>query len=133
MKDTLNTEENLKEKLTPEEYKVLREKGTEAPFTGEYVDTKKEGVYKCKVCGNELFSSDTKFDSGTGWPSFDRVMSNENIKIVEDFEYGMKRVEVQCAKCGSHLGHVFPDGPTETGARYCINSVCLELEEKKDN
>lgn len=123
-------EEEIKQKLTPEEYKVLRDKGTEAPFSGVYVNEKRLGVYKCKVCGNELFSSDTKFDSGTGWPSFDRVMSNENIKTVSDKSHGMERIEVMCAKCGSHLGHVFPDGPTETGARYCINSVCLELEEK---
>lgn len=126
-------EEELKQKLTPEEYKVLREKGTEAPFSGKYVNEKKSGVYKCKVCGSELFSSDTKFDSGTGWPFFDRVMSNDKIKTVSDKSHGMERVEVMCAKCGSHLGHVFPDGPTETGARYCINSVCLDLEEHKQN
>ena len=124
-------EEEIKKKLSPEAYKVLREKGTEIPFSGTYVNEKRSGVYKCKVCGNELFSSDTKFDSGTGWPSFDSVISNQNVKTIQDKSHGVERVEVVCAKCGSHLGHVFPDGPTKTGERYCINSVCLELEEKK--
>lgn len=130
MKNEQN-DEIWKKKLTPEEYRVMREKGTEAPFSGKYVHTKTTGVYKCKACGNELFSSDTKFDSGTGWPSFDSVMSNDKIKTVQDEAYGMNRVEVMCANCNAHLGHVFPDGPTKTGERYCINSVCLELEEKK--
>jgi peptide-methionine (R)-S-oxide reductase len=125
---TMN-EEELKKKLTPEEYKVLRQKGTEAPFTGKYLHEKKEGMYKCVVCGNELFSSDTKFDSGTGWPSFDEALPGA-IKLIEDDSHGMHRTEVVCSRCGSHLGHVFDDGPTKTGKRYCLNSVCLDLEEK---
>ncbi len=120
------------EKLTPEQHKVMREKGTEAPFSGKYWDSKEKGTYKCASCGAELFSSDTKFDSGTGWPSFDSVISNENIETREDNDMGMKRTEVLCKKCGAHLGHVFPDGPTKTGERYCINSVCLTLDPKKD-
>jgi len=123
-------EEDWKEKLTPEEYGVMREKGTEAPFTGEYVHTKDEGMYVCKGCGAELFKSDAKFDSGTGWPSFDEPANLENIELIEDDTHGMKRTEVVCKECGAHLGHVFDDGPTETGKRYCINSVCLDLKEK---
>ncbi len=122
-------EEELKKKLTPEQYKVLREKGTEAAFTGKYVHEKKAGMYKCVVCGTPLFDSNTKFDSGTGWPSFDQALPG-TIKYVEDTSHGMSRVEVQCATCGSHLGHVFDDGPTKTGKRYCLNSVCLDLEAK---
>ncbi len=124
------TEEEWKEKLTPEQYKIMRGKGTEAPFTGKLLDEKRSGVYTCAACGNELFSSDTKFDSGTGWPSFDSVISNKNIKTEKDAAHGMERFEVMCAHCGAHLGHVFDDGPTTTGKRYCINSVCLNLEEK---
>lgn len=122
-------EEELKKKLTPEEYAVLREKGTEAPFSGEYVHTKVDGTYMCKVCGNPLFASDTKFDSGTGWPSFDEALPGA-VRLVDDDDHGMHRTEVVCAKCGSHLGHIFDDGPTKTGKRYCMNSVCLDLEEK---
>jgi len=124
-------EGNWKERLTPEQHSVLREGGTEAPFSGKYVNEKSNGVYKCAACGAELFSSGAKFDSGTGWPSFDEVASNENIKTTEDMSSGMRRVEVRCAKCESHLGHVFDDGPTKTGKRYCINSVCLDLEKKR--
>ncbi len=120
-------EEELKKKLTPEEYKVLREKGTEMPGSGKYLHEKREGTYACKVCGQMLFPSDTKFESGTGWPSFDKAIPGA-IKEIEDVSHGMRRTEVVCAKCGSHLGHVFDDGPTETGKRYCMNSVCLDLK-----
>jgi peptide-methionine (R)-S-oxide reductase len=123
-------EEELKNKLTPEQYAVLREKATEAPFTGKYVHEKKSGMYKCAACGQELFSSDTKFDSGTGWPSFDDAIPG-SVEFVSDDSHGMHRTEVVCSKCKSHLGHMFEDGPSETtGKRYCINSVCLDLEEK---
>jgi peptide-methionine (R)-S-oxide reductase len=123
-------EKEFNKKLTPEEYRVLREKGTEPAFSGKYVNTKDKGVYKCKACGQELFSSETKFDSGTGWPSFDNPINRENVELREDQTYGMVRTEVLCKNCGSHLGHVFPDGPTKSGQRYCINSVCLELEKE---
>ncbi|TSC55456.1 MAG: peptide-methionine (R)-S-oxide reductase [Parcubacteria group bacterium Gr01-1014_18] len=124
---TIN-EESLKQKLTPDEYRVLREKGTEMPFSGKYVDSKEKGMFICKACGAELFSSDAKFDSGTGWPSFDNPANTENIELKTDFSGGMARTEVLCRQCGSHLGHVFPDGPTQTGQRYCINSICLDLK-----
>ncbi len=116
-----------KNKLTPEEYAVMRERGTEAPFTGEYVNTKDKGMYVCKGCGAELFSSDTKFDSGTGWPSFTDPANRENIELEADFRHGMMRTEVSCKKCGAHLGHVFEDGP-DGKERFCINSVCLDLK-----
>lgn len=120
-------EEELKAKLTPEEYAVLREKGTEAPFSGKLLHDDRSGMYTCKVCGQELFASDTKFDSGTGWPSFDQALPGSVIET-EDTSHGMSRTEITCSKCGSHLGHVFNDGPTETGKRYCLNSVCLDLK-----
>lgn len=123
------TEEEWKKKLTPEEYRVLREKGTEAPFSGKLLHADKDGVYKCAACGNPLFSSVTKFDSGTGWPSFDEALPGA-VDLITDYTFGMNRTEAVCAKCGSHLGHVFNDGPTKTGKRYCMNSVCLDLEEK---
>ena len=123
-------EEELKKKLTPEEYFVLREKGTEAPFSGKLLHDKRNGMYTCKVCGNKLFSSDAKFDSGTGWPSFNQALPGSIIETADN-AYGMHRMEITCAKCGSHLGHVFDDGPIKTGKRYCLNSVCLDLEEKK--
>lgn len=123
------TEEEFKKKLTPEEYKVLREKGTETPFSGVYVHEGKTGMYLCKACGNPLFSSDAKFDSGTGWPSFDQALPGA-VREIPDTTMGMDRTEIVCAKCGSHLGHVFNDGPTKTGKRYCMNSVCLDLDAK---
>ena len=121
-------EEELKKKLTPEQYHVLREKGTEMPGSGKYLHETKQGTYTCVVCGNMLFPSDTKFDSGTGWPSFDKAIPGAVKEIIDD-TMGMRRTEVVCAKCGSHLGHVFDDGPTETKKRYCMNSVCLDLKE----
>ena len=120
-------ENEWKEKLTSEQYKVLRENGTEAPGTGKYLHEKKQGIYACVACGNMLFPSDAKFDSGTGWPSFDQALSGA-VKEIEDNSHGMLRTEVVCAKCGSHLGHIFNDGPTETKKRYCMNSVCLDLK-----
>jgi len=124
------TEEEWKKKLTPEEYHVLREKGTEKPFTGKYVDNKKKGKYVCAACGNELFDSDAKFDSGTGWPSFTETSDKGSVEEHNDLAYGMVRTEVLCSKCGGHLGHVFEDGPKPTGKRYCMNSVSLKFEEK---
>ncbi len=119
-------DDELKNK-NPELYRVARERGTEMPFTGKLLHAKESGVYTCAVCGNELFKSDTKFDSGTGWPSFDDAIPGSVNQILDD-DHGMHRVEVECAKCGSHLGHVFEDGPTLTGKRFCMNSVCLDLK-----
>jgi peptide-methionine (R)-S-oxide reductase len=123
------TEHQWREQLTPEQYQVLRGKGTERPFAGRYVDEKRSGTYRCAGCGAELFSSETKFDSGTGWPSFTKPADRANVELLEDRSYGMRRIEVNCATCGGHLGHVFPDGPGPTGERYCINSCSLELDE----
>lgn len=121
------------EELSPELRKVAREGGTEAPFTGKYVNEHAKGMYKCAICGAELFSSDTKFDSGTGWPSFTEPANLKNVELREDNKLGMRRTEVVCKNCGAHLGHMFDDGPPEKGGkRYCINSVCLELEKKAE-
>jgi len=129
MEPIKKTEEDWKKELTPEEYHVLREKGTEAPFTGAYVDNHEAGVYTCRACGATLFSSDTKFDSGTGWPSFTDPMVAEHVGTRTDTSQGMVRTEVYCKNCGSHLGHVFNDGPREKGGkRYCINSCSLDFE-----
>ena len=117
-----------REQLSDEQYKVLREKGTERPFTGEYVHTKDDGVYRCAACDAELFSSDTKFDSGTGWPSFSEPAVAEAVELREDNSLFMRRTEVVCRRCGGHLGHVFDDGPTPTGDRFCINSCSLAFE-----
>lgn len=124
-------EEDIKKKLTPEEYTVLRQKGTEAPFSGMYLHEKTRGVYTCKVCGHRLFPSDTKFDSGTGWPSFYDALPGA-VKFVADDSHGMERTEVVCGNCGSHLGHVFNDAlGTPTGKRFCMNSVCLDLQKEE--
>ena len=124
------TEAEWRKELTQEQYRVLREKGTERPYTGEYEDVTTPGVYKCAACGQELFLSDSKFDSGCGWPSFFQPATADNVDSHEDNSFGMRRVEVTCSRCGGHLGHVFPDGPRPTGLRYCINSASLKLDPK---
>lgn len=126
-----SSEDIWKKKLSKDQYKILREKGTEKPFTGKLLHNKEKGLYLCAACGNKLFSSETKFDSGSGWPSFWDVVEKENIIEKNDNSYGMQRIEITCSKCGGHLGHLFDDGPKPTGKRYCINSLSLKFQNKK--
>ncbi|MGH9155826.1 MAG: peptide-methionine (R)-S-oxide reductase MsrB [Acidimicrobiales bacterium] len=125
--EVAKSDDEWREHLSPEQYRVLREKGTEPPFTGEYVHAKDDGAYRCAACSAELFRSDAKFDSGTGWPSFTEPALAAAVELIADTSHGMTRTEVVCRRCGSHLGHVFPDGPGPTGMRYCINSLSLDL------
>jgi peptide-methionine (R)-S-oxide reductase len=130
MEKIKKSEEEWKKELTPEQYRILREKGTERAFTGEYWDTHEDGVYLCAGCGQELFDSQTKFDSGTGWPSYYAALDEKSVEEQRDMSFGMIRTEVHCAKCGGHLGHLFNDGPNPTGMRYCINSGSLKFQKK---
>lgn len=130
MSEMPKTESEWKDKLTPEQYQVLRQGGTERAFTGRYLDNKSEGTYTCAGCGEELFTSDTKFESGSGWPSFFEPLNPDMIEEVSDKSFGMVRTEVRCKNCGGHLGHVFNDGPNPTGLRYCVNSASLDFDEE---
>ncbi|MDR3765037.1 MAG: peptide-methionine (R)-S-oxide reductase MsrB [Acidobacteriota bacterium] len=130
MEKIRKSEAEWRQELTPEQYRVLREKGTERAFTGEYAETSEPGTYRCAGCGLELFTSETKFNAGCGWPSFYQPLEGANVEEHKDRSYGMARIEVTCARCGGHLGHVFPDGPRPTGLRYCINSASIDLEKK---
>jgi len=130
-KPVVKSDDEWRKQLTPEQYQVTRRKGTEPAFTGQYWNNHEEGSYKCVCCGNPLFESSTKYDSGTGWPSFYQPVSNESVATESDTTHGMRRVEALCSKCGAHLGHVFEDGPRPTGLRYCMNSASLDFEKKK--
>jgi peptide-methionine (R)-S-oxide reductase len=130
MEKVLKTEQEWREQLAPDQYAVLRQAATEPPFMGKFVDTKDDGVYTCAACGNELFDSGTKFESGSGWPSFTDPANTENVELRTDTSHGMVRTEVVCARCGGHLGHVFDDGPGPSGQRFCINSCALDLDRR---
>ncbi len=132
MNKITKSDEEWKKELSQEEYRVIREKGTERAFAGAYWNSKEKGMYLCRACGQELFSSDAKFDSGTGWPSYWQPVSDANVKLESDATLGAERVEVMCGRCGAHLGHVFEDGPKPTGKRFCINSISLKLKQERE-